>query len=310
MFNLNQLLNIEYPIIQGGMAHIATGAFAADVSNAGGLGIIGCGSWTVEKVKEEIDICRSKTDKPFGVNVMLMNPQSKEIAELLAEEKIAVITTGAGNPAPHIEMWKNAGAKVIPVIASVALARRVVQYGADGVIAEGTEAGGHIGDMTTMALMPQVVDAVDVPVICAGGIATGRQLLAAEILGAAGVQLGTLLLATDECPIHDNYKQAVLKAGDTDAVVTGRNGGAPVRVLKNQMTREYMKRERAGATKEELEIFTLGGLSRAVFEGDTKSGSMMAGQVAGLVNEQMSLRETFEKLFREYDEAKKVICNG
>ena len=297
---LNELLGTEFPFIQGGMANIATGEFAAAVSNAGALGLIGAGGMTVDTLRENIHKCRSLTDRPFGVNIMLMNPQAKEMAALVAEEQIPVITTGAGNPAPFLSMWKAAGAKVFPVVAAVALAKLVARAGADGVIAEGTESGGHVGELTTMALVPQVCDAVDVPVIAAGGIADGRGLLAAYALGASGVQLGTCLLVSEECPIHSNYKQAVLKAGDRATAVTGRSAGAPVRCLKNKMTRAYLAREKEGATLEELEKFTLGSLRRAVFDGDVDNGSLMAGQIAGMIHEIRPLRVIFEDLQNGY----------
>ena len=293
---LHEMLGIEFPIIQGGMANIATGTFAAAVSNAGGLGIIGGGGMSAQQFREEIHLCRTLTQKPFGVNIMLMHPQAKEMAEIAAQEKVAVVTTGAGNPAPYLAAWKEAGAKVFPVVAAVALAKVVARAGADGVIAEGTESGGHVGELTTMALVPQVCDAVDIPVVAAGGIADGRQLLAALALGACGVQVGTCLLVSQECPIHENYKQAVLKAKDSGTVVTGRIGGTPVRILKNAMSRAYVAKEKAGADKMELEEFTLGSLRRAVFEGDTQHGSLMAGQVAGMLHEIRPLREIFQDL--------------
>ena len=285
MQKLNEWLGIEFPFIQGGMANIATAEFAAAVSNAGALGLIGAGGMPPEVFQESIRRCRSLTDKPFGVNIMLMHPQVEQLAAIAAEEKVAVITTGAGDPSRFIPAWKESGAKVIPVVAAVALAKLVAKRGADAVIAEGTESGGHVGETTTMALVPQVVDAVDIPVIAAGGIASGRQLLAAYALGAIGAQVGTCLLASEECPIHPNYKAALLKAGDSDTIVTGRTVGAPVRVLKNRMSREYVRQEKAGADKMELEKYTLGSLRRAVFEGDTVSGSLMAGQVAGMLHE-------------------------
>ncbi len=301
---LDKLLGIKYPIIQGAMAHIATGAFAAAVSNAGGLGIIGSGAWTPEKLKEEIEICRGLTDKPFGVNLMLMNPHSDEMAQVVADAKVAVVTTGAGSPGKYIPMWKESGALVIPVIPGVSLAKRMEKLGADAVIAEGTESGGHVGELTTMALVPQVVAAVNIPVIAAGGIASGGQLLSAFSLGAIGVQVGTCLLASDECPVHENYKEAVLKAGDNDTTVTGRTAGVPVRIIKNKMAREYLKLEYGGATKEELEHFTLGSLRKAVFDGDVQQGSLMTGQVAGMVNERKPLAEILEDMMNGY---KKVL---
>lgn len=300
---LNELLNIKYPLIQGGMANIATGEFAASVSNAGALGLIGAGGMTVEVLKENIDACKALTDKPFGVNIMLMNPHADKMAELVIEEGIKVVTTGAGNPTKYIQAWKDAGIIVLPVVPSVALAKRVERSGADAVIVEGTEAGGHIGELTTMALVPQVVDAVNIPVIAAGGIATGRQLLAAYALGAIGVQVGTILLASDECPIHENYKNAIVKAKDTDTTVTGRIAGTPVRIIKNQMAKEYIKREKEGASMEELEVYTLGSLRKAVQTGDVKTGSLMAGQVAGSVKEIKPVKEIIEGLFNDCQKA-------
>jgi len=294
---LDKRLGIKYPIIQGGMANIATGAFAAAVSNAGGLGLIATGGLSLERLEEEIEICRKLTKNPFGVNLMLMHPQAAEIAEMLAEKKIAVITTGAGNPSRFMDMWKAAGSLVMPVVPSVSIAKRLAEKGADYIIAEGTESGGHVGEMTTMALVPQVVDGVDVPVIAAGGIADGRQMMAAFCLGAAGVQVGTCLLASKECPIHENYKNAVIASKDNDTIVTGRIAGTPVRILKNTMAREYVKKEKAGADKMELENFTLGSLRRAVFDGDTENGSLMAGQVSGQVNEIATIEEILSKMY-------------
>jgi enoyl-[acyl-carrier protein] reductase II len=250
-----------------------------------------------EQLREEIRLCRSLTAKPFGVNLMLMNPCADELAQVIAEEHVAVVTTGAGNPGKYIPMWKEAGVKVIPVVAASILARRLVAAGADAIIAEGTESGGHVGEMTTMALVPQVVDAVDVPVIAAGGIADGRQVAAAFALGACGIQMGTCLLVSEECPIHENYKQALLRAKDSDTAVTGRSIGGPVRVLKNKMARQYLTLEKQGATLEELEKVTLGGLRRAVFEGDVETGSVMAGQVAGMLHEIRPVRTIFEQLY-------------
>ena len=298
---LNELLGIEYPFIQGGMANIATGEFAAAVSNAGGLGLIGAGGMSVDQVAEHIHKCKSLTDKPFGVNIMLMNPDAEKIAQLVIDEKIAVVTTGAGNPSKYVAKWKEAGIKVFPVVAGVALARRLESYGVDGIIAEGTESGGHVGEATTMALVPQVVDAVKIPVIAAGGIADGRQLAAAFALGAIGVQIGTVLLASEECPIHENYKKAVLKARDNSTVVTGRTVGAPVRIIKNAMSREYLKKEKEGADLMELEQYTLGSLRRAVFDGDTDRGSLMAGQVAGQLKEIRPIRQIFEDMYQGYE---------
>lgn len=297
---LNEMLGIKYPFIQGGMANIATGEFAAAVSNAGGLGLVGAGGMTAEMLREEIHKAKALTSQPFGVNLMLMNPHVDEMAEILVEEEIKIVTTGAGNPAKYIPLWKEHGMKVFPVVSSTIMAKRMVQAGVDGIIAEGTESGGHVGEMTTMALVPQMVDALDVPVIAAGGIADGRQLAAAFALGCIGVQLGTCLLASEECPIHPAYKEAVLKAKDNDTIVTGRIAGTPVRIIKNSMAREYVKQEKAGADKMELEKFTLGSLRRAVFEGDVKNGSLMAGQVAGQLHEIRSLAAIFEDLYSGY----------
>ena len=298
MMKLNEILGTEFPIIQGGMANIATGEFAAACSNAGALGMIATGGWDADRLRREIRRARELTDKPFGVNLMLMNPCADEMAGVIAEEGVQVVTTGAGNPGKYIPAWKEAGIKVLPVVAAAVLAKRLERYGIDAVIAEGTESGGHVGEMTTMALVPQVIDAVDVPVVAAGGIASGRQMAAALALGACGVQVGTCLLASEECPIHDNYKQAVLKAKDSDTVVTGRSVGGPVRCLKNRMTREYLALEKRGATLEELETVTLGGLRRAVFDGDMDTGSVMAGQVAGMLREIRPLRQIFEELYQ------------
>lgn len=298
---INELLNIEFPIFQGGMANIASGGFAAAVSNAGSLGIIGAGGMTAENLREQIRICKKMTDRPFGVNIMLMNPEADKMAKIVTEECISVVTTGAGNPGKYVEEWKTSGIKVFPVVSSVALAKRLASIGVSGVIAEGCESGGHIGELTTMALVPQVCDNVDVPVIAAGGIAGGRQMAAAFTLGACGVQVGTCLLASCECPIHQNYKEAIVKAGDNATIVTGRSAGAPVRCLKNPMTREYLKMEQSGADKMELEKFTLGSLRKAVLEGDVKNGSLMAGQVSGMVKEIRPLRQIFEEMVKEYE---------
>ena len=295
------MLNIDYPIFQGGMANIATGAFAAAVSNAGALGIIGAGGMNAETLKEHIQECKSLTDKPFGVNIMLMNPDADRMAEIVADERVAVVTTGAGNPGKYMKMWKDAGIRVFPVVSAVSLAKRLCSLGADGIIAEGCESGGHIGELTTMALVPQVCDAVDVPVIAAGGIAGGRQMAAAFALGASGVQVGTCLLVSEECPVHENYKQAVVRARDNDTIVTGRIAGTPVRILKNPMAREYVRLEKSGADKMELERFTLGSLSRAVRDGDVKTGSIMAGQVSGMVNEILPVKDILEKMVKEYE---------
>ena len=298
---LNQILGTEFPIMQGGMAQVATGAFAAAVSNAGALGIIGTGAMNGEMMRKEIETAKSLTDKPFGVNLMMMNPDVEEMAQIIAEEKPSVVTTGAGNPGKYVKMWKEQGIKVIPVVSSVALAKRLEREGVDAIIAEGTESGGHIGELTTIVLLPQVADAVSVPVIGAGGIASGRQMKAAEILGAVGVQIGTVLLGSEECPIHTNYKNALIKAKDRATVVTGRSVGVPVRVLKNGMTRDYLELEQSGAEKMELEKFTLGALRRAVHEGDVDRGSLMAGQDASYIKEIRPLRVILEEMMKEYE---------
>lgn len=298
---MNEILGIDFPIFQGGMANIATGEFAAAASNAGALGIIGAGGMNAETLREQIRICRSLTDRPFGVNIMLMNPQADQMAEIVRQEGVAAVTTGAGNPGKYVPAWKEAGIRVFPVVSSVALAKRLAGYGVDGIIAEGCESGGHIGEVTTMTLVPQVCDSVDVPVIAAGGIACGRQMAAAFALGACGVQVGTCLLASEECPIHPAYKEAILKAGDQSTIVTGRSAGAPVRCLRNPMTRAYLKLEQEGADRMELEKFTLGSLRKAVVEGDVKNGSLMAGQVSGMIKEIRPLRRIFEDMVKEYE---------
>ena len=299
---ITALLGTEYPIIQGGMAWVAEHHLAAAVSEAGGLGIIGAANAPADWVREQIHKVRELTKKPFGVNVMLMSPYAEEVAKVIAEEKVPVVTTGAGNAEKYMELWKSAGTKVIPVVASTALAKRMERCGADAVIAEGCESGGHVGETTTMALVPQVVDAVEkIPVIAAGGIGDGRGIAAAFMLGAKGVQMGTAFVATKESQVHENYKQCIIKAKDIDTRVTGRTTGHPVRALRNQMTKEYLKKEAEGASFEELELLTLGSLRRAVQEGDTRNGSMMAGQIAGLVKEELSCKELIDKLVKETD---------
>ena len=304
---LNELLGIEFPIIQGGMANVATGKFAAAVSNAGAMGLVGAGGMDADALRAEIRTAKAHTDKPFGVNLMLMNPHIDELAQVVVEEGVRFVTTGAGNPGKYIPAWKEAGIRVFPVVAAPVLAQRLERYGVDGFIAEGTESGGHVGEMTTMALGPQVVDAVRVPVVAAGGIADGRQLAAAFALGACGVQVGTCLLASVECPIHENYKNAVVKAKANDTVVTGRTTGAPVRVLKNKMSQSYLRLEKNSPPLEELEKLTLGSLRRAVFDGDLDTGSFMAGQVAGMVHEIKPLRQIFEELMAGYDRVRKEL---
>ena len=298
---ITELLQIEYPVFQGGMAWVAEHKLAAAVSNAGGLGIIGAASAPPEVVREEIRKCKELTDKPFGVNIMLMSPHVQEVAKIVAEEKVAVVTTGAGIPNQYVPMWKEAGIKVIPVAASVAAAKMMARAGADAVIAEGGESGGHIGETTTMALVPQVADAVKIPVIAAGGIADGRGMAAAFMLGAEAVQMGTRFVASKEAVVHENYKQLVIKAKDIDTRVTGRTTGHPVRAIRNEMTRHYLELEKEGAPFEELEKLTLGGLRRAVVDGDVKTGSVMSGQIAGMVKERMSCKDLIQKLVTETD---------
>lgn len=296
---ITELLGIQYPIIQGGMAWVAEHHLAAAVSEAGGLGLIGAASAPGEWVREQIRKVREQTSRPFGVNIMLMSPYAGDVAKIVAEEKVPVVTTGAGSPEKYMSMWKEAKVKVIPVVASVALARRMERCGADAVVAEGMESGGHIGESTTMTLVPQVADAVTVPVIAAGGMADGRGIAAALMLGAQGVQLGTCFIVTKESQVHENYKKCILKARDIDTRVTGRTTGHPVRAIRNQMTKEYLRREQEGASFEELEQLTLGGLRKAVVEGDVVYGSVMSGQIAGLVKEECSCKELLEKLMRE-----------
>ncbi len=296
---VTELLGIEQPIIQGAMAWIADARLAAAVSNAGGLGIIACGSAPLTWVREQVELARSLTDKPFGVNIMLMNPEAPELAELLAELKVPVITTGAGSPAAYIERWKEAGAKVVPVVASAALAKRMERMGADALIAEGCEAGGHIGELTTMALTPAVCEAVSVPVITAGGVADGRGMVAAFALGAEGVQIGTRFLTAHECGIHDAYKQKVIAAKDSDTIVTGRDNGHPVRQLKNKFARNIRKMEGdSDVSLDEVEAALAGSLHRAVM-GDVDEGSLMSGQIACLISDEKSAQEIVDDLMRE-----------
>lgn len=296
---LTRLLGIETPIIQGGMAWVAEHRLAAAVSEAGGLGIIGAANAPAEWVREQIRLTKQLTDKPFGVNVMLMSPYAAEVAQVIAEEGVAVVTTGAGNPERYMELWKSKGIKVIPVVASVALAKRMERAGADAVVAEGCESGGHIGESTTMTLVPQVADAVSIPVIAAGGIADARGMAAAFMLGACAVQMGTRFVATKECQVHQNYKDKILKAKDIDTRVTGRSTGHPVRALRNDMTKQYLDLEKKGASFEELEYLTLGGLRKAVVEGDVKTGSVMSGQIAGMIQTELSCREVIENTVKE-----------
>ena len=297
---ITELLNIKYPIIQGGMAWIADASLAVGVSEAGGLGIIS-GVGPTEVVRAQIRKAKELTDKPFGVNVMLMQDNADEIAHLVCDEKVPVVTTGAGSPGKYIEMWKSHGIKVIPVVPSVAIAKRMEKFGADAVIAEGMESGGHIGQTTTMSLVPQVVDAVNIPVIAAGGIGDGRGIAASFMLGAVGVQMGTRFLVSNECNAHKNYKEKVLKAKDIETEVTGTSTSHPVRVLRNKLTREYIKIEKSNSNSEKLESLTKGALRKAVIEGDTENGSVMAGQIAGLVKKEQSCKEIIEELMTEFD---------
>ena len=297
--DVTKLLEIEYPILQGGMAWVAEHHLAAAVSEAGGLGLIGAASAPGEWVREQIQKVKERTEKPFGVNIMLMSPYADEVAKVVAEEGVKVVTTGAGTPEKYMKLWKDAGIKVIPVVASVALAKRMERCGADAVVAEGSEAGGHIGENTTMVLVPQIADAVSIPVIAAGGIADGRGVAASLMLGASAVQVGTHFVVTKESVVHENYKKCIIKAKDIDSKVTGRSTGHPIRVLRNQMTKEYLRLEKEGASFEELEKLTLGALRKAVVEGDVVNGSLMAGLSAGLVKEEFSCRELIQKLMSE-----------
>ncbi len=301
-----EMLGIKYPVFQGGMAHISDATLAAAVSEAGGLGIISAANGNIEWIEEQIDKARSITDKPFGVNVMLMGNNVDEIAALLARKKIAVVTTGAGNPEKYIPMWKEAGIKVIPVVPSAALAKLCARSGADAVIAEGGESGGHVGDMTTMALVPQVCDAVDIPVIAAGGIADGRGIAAAFMLGAQAVQIGTRFLAAIECNIHKTYKEKLLKANDTSTIVTGKRLGHPVRSLKSPFSRAYAKAEYTDISDEDLENMAVGTLRAAVVDGDEKKGCFLAGQISGMINREQNASEMIEEMFAEAE----VILNG
>ena len=296
---ITEILGIEHPIIQGGMAWVATYQLAAAVSNAGGLGLIGAGGAPASFVREQIEKAKELTDKPFGVNIMLMNPEADEIAKVIVDEGVKVVTTGAGNPANYMEMWKAAGVKVIPVVASVAMAKLMERGGADAVVAEGTESGGHIGSTTTMALVPQVVDAVSIPVIAAGGIADGRGFAAAFMLGAEGVQIGTRFVVATESIVHEKYKAMLIKAKDIDSAVTGLSTGHPVRSIRNKMTKEYLKLEKEGADFMELEKMTLGSLRKAVVEGDVVNGTVMAGQIAGLVKKEQPCKEIIDEIMSE-----------
>lgn len=303
---ITELLGIEYPIIQGGMAWVAEHTLAAAVSQAGGLGLIGGASASGDIVRSEIRKAKELTDKPIGVNVMLMSPYADEVAQVIVEEGIKAVTTGAGNPEKYMDMWKNAGVKVMPVVASVALAKRMEKYGADAVVAEGCESGGHIGSQTTMCLVPQVVDAVNIPVIAAGGVADGRGFAAAMMLGAEAVQIGTRFVASKEAVVHGNYKERIIKAKDIDSEITGQSYGHPIRVLRNKMTREYLRMEKEGASFEELEHLTLGSLRKAVVEGDVVNGSLMAGQIAGLIKEEKTCEEIIKDIMSQAEALLKI----
>lgn len=304
---ITELLGIEYPIFQGGMAWVSEANLAAAVSNAGGIGLIAGGSAPAGKIREEIRLAKEMTDKPFGVNIMLMSPYVDEIAQMVIEEKVAVVTTGAGNPGKYIPAWQEASIRVIPVVPSVALAKRMERAGADAVIAEGCESGGHIGELTTMALVPQVVDAVSIPVLAAGGIADGRGVAAALLLGADGVQVGTRFLASDECQVHQSYKNFVVKAKDTDSAVTGRNAGRPVRQVKNKFTRRVLELERQYADPEEFEELTVGSLKKAVVDGNLAEGSFMAGQIAGMISDVRPVKDIVEGMFSQ---AQALLCDA
>ena len=297
------LLEIEYPIIQGGMAWVAEHHLAAAVSEAGGFGLIGAANAPADWVREQIRKTKELTDRPFGVNVMLMSPYADEVARVIAEEGVKAVTTGAGNPEKYMELWKERNIKVIPVVASVALAKRMERCGADAVVAEGCESGGHIGESTTMTLVPQVVDAVDIPVIAAGGIGDGRGIAAAFMLGAKGVQMGTRFVVTKECQVHPAYKERIIRAKDIDTRVTGRSTGHPIRALRNDMTKAYLQKEQEGASTEELELLASGALRRAVQEGDIHNGSLMSGQIAGLIKEEVSCKQLIDTLVSQTKEA-------
>lgn len=306
---ITELLNIEAPVIQGGMAWVAEHCLAAAVSEAGGLGIIGAASAPAQWVREQIRLVKEKTEKPFGVNIMLMSPYADEVAKVVVEEQVPAVTTGAGSPEKYMKMWKEAGIKVIPVVASVALAKRMERCGADALVAEGTEAGGHIGENTTMVLVPQIADAVKIPVIAAGGVADGRGMAAAFMLGAQGVQIGTRFVASVEAQVHENYKNYIVKAKDIDSRVTGRSTGHPVRALRNQMTKLYLEKEQEGVPFEELELLTLGSLRKAVVDGDVVNGSVMAGQSAAMIHDILPCKEIIEKLLAQAEEVMKGMGN-
>jgi enoyl-[acyl-carrier protein] reductase II len=307
--DLCDILEIEHPIIQGGMAWVATGELAAAVSQAGGLGVIGAGNAPADVIEEEIDKVKSLTDKAFGLNIMLLSPFADDIIEMALKKEVPVITTGAGNPGKHVKRFQEIGSKVIPVVPSVALARRMERLDVDAVIVEGTEAGGHIGELTTMALVPQVVDAVDIPVIAAGGVADGRGLAAVLALGAAGAQIGTRFVCSKECTASQEYKEAIINARDRDAVVTGRSTGHPVRNLKNSLTRKLDKMEKKGADPKEIEDLGAGKLRDAVVDGDINEGSVMAGQVSGMISEIKLVKEIIDEIIGETERTINKNCD-
>ncbi len=303
---ITELLGCEYPLIQGGMAWVAEYKLASAVSNAGGIGLIAGGSAPIDYLRDQIRACKEATDKPFGVNIMLMSPNAEDLAQLVIDEKVAVVTTGAGSSGKYISAWKDAGIKVIPVIPSVALAKRMEKAGADAVVAEGTESGGHIGEITTMCLVPQVVDAVSIPVIAAGGIADGRGVAASFMLGAEGVQIGTRFLASEECQIHPTYKELVVKAKDTDSVVTGRYMGHPCRNVKTKFSKMLANGEKSGSlSPEEFEEITLGSLRKAVQDGNLDEGSFLCGAIAGMVDEVKPCKDIIEEIMSQTD---KLLC--
>lgn len=305
--NINEILNIQYPILQGGMAHVATGEFAASVSNSGAMGTIGSGGMSAEKLREEIKICKSKTDKPFAVNLMMLRPDIDSMVEVIIESGVKIVTCGAGSPSKYMEQFKQEGIKVLPLISSPIQAKRLSKFEISAFIAEGMEAGGHIGDMTTMVLLPQVKNTTDKPVIAAGGIGSGKQMLAAEILGAIGVQIGTGFLFTDECPIHEAYKRILLKSSASKITIVGNINGLPMRLLKNDMTREYRSLEKNESNLEILETFTIGRLRKAVVDGDVTNGSVMAGYTVGQFEKIMPVKDFIQKIMSEYEEAKKCL---
>lgn len=307
MMNFNQKFNIKYPIIQGGMAHIANGKFASDVSNNGAMGLIGSGSAPVDIIKKEIEICKANTDKPFGLNIMMMHPNVEDIIQLCIDEKIKFVTTGAGNPEKYVSILHEHDISIYPVVPTLSLAKRMERIGADGIIAEGMEAGGHIGFMTTFTLLPQLAAEIKIPIIAAGGIYSGATMLAAEILGASGVQMGTAFLTTHECPIHEDYKEKVIRGKSAQITIIGNKIGMPIRLFKNSMTRNYLEKELAGAGIEELEYFTIGALAKAVREGNIDEGSVMAGLVAGSIDKRRSIRELLEDIMEEYRLKKEAI---